>query len=982
MRTSLYATAALLCVSVTIAAAGELEDGFTNPPNTARPWVYWTCQDGHYSNEGATRDLEALKKAGVGGILRMDCTVPRIPYGGTPFLSDKWRQHFVHTIHECERLGLEFCTITGPGWTGTGGPWIKAEQSMQHLVPATVTAKGPAKFNQVLPIPQPRISPYHRKQTSQMKKAIGTFYKDEFVLAFPSRKPVIGDISEKALFIRNPYTSKRGVRPCLPSPASYPAAAEGQVIDPKSIVDLTDKLQADGRLVWDVPEGEWTIVRLSVRSTGANTRPAPSAGLGLESDKFSKQALETHFKAYFDPLLKAIGSRPRDRTTGFVALDADSWEMSSQNWTPGFRDEFKKRRGYDPRLYFAAYTGCVVGSREETERFLWDVRKTCQELLLENHAAELQRHCHQRGLRLMIEPYDMNPAGDLDLGSYADYPAGEFWITNFKSGWSCVAAASIAHTMGKPIVLAETFTSTGNWWARSPWTLKNQTDCAFALGINRFAIHGFAHQSDERAPGFTFGPYGVFWNRKQTFWPLIGAYHKYLARCSYLLQQGVTVSDILYLTPEGTPQVFQPPASALHEADGWVPDKKGYTFDGCSPRILMDRAVVKDGLIAFPGGTSYRLLVLPRWQTMTPQLLTRIGELVKAGATVVGSPPLKSPSLSNYPTCDKELKNIAQELWGSFEEPAGVTRHKYGDGSIWWGGGISKPAKDLYTHYDLTASILKKMGIPEDLATEGPIRHTHRRTDTHEIYFVSNRTANPVDAECTFRVGSGKPQLWNPVTGTVRRLEKYKQADGRITIPLKFFAHQGYFVIFSKEKGGEENLLKENFAETNPLQPIDGAWEVAFDPKWGGPEKVTFDKLHDWTQSNNAGIKYYSGMATYRKTFDVPKVPSERVYLELGTVHVMARVRLNGKNLGVVWCAPWRVDVSKALEAGKNELEIEVVNLWPNRMIGDAGKPVAQRIARPVIPNPYKANHKLLPSGLLGPVRLMTAKGNTTGAVR
>jgi len=1121
LTTSMMIAVWLPAVIGTFAAADQ--DSFSNPPHRAKPWVYWTCQDGHYSIEGTTADLEAMKKAGIGGVIRMDCTVPGIPYGGTPFLSEKWRQQFVHAVHECERLGLEFTTITGPGWTGTGGPWIKAKQSMQHLVPASVTTKGPARFDQVLPMPQPRISGYHRSQTPQMRKEISEFYKDVGVFAFPRREPVIADIQEKALFIRNPYTSMPGVRPRLPSPAGYPSAAAEQVVDLESIIDLTGKLQTDGRLVWDVPPGEWTIVRLGVRSTGANTRPAPSAGLGLESDKFSKKALATHFEAYFDPLLKAIGPRLKDRKVGFVALDADSWEMSSQNWTPGFREEFKKRRGYDPWLYFATYTGCVVGSREQTERFLWDVRRSCQELLLENHAEELKGLCRGRGLRLMIEPYDMNPAGDLDLGSYADFPAGEFWYDTFKSGWSCMTAASIAHTMGKSIVLAESFTSIGDW-ARSPWILKNQTDWAFAVGINKFAIHGFAHQSDENAPGMTFGPYGVFWNRKQTFWPLAKHYHEYLARCSYLLQQGVAVSDILYLTPEGAPQVFLPPASALHEAAGRLPDKKGYAFDGCSPRILMDRAIVKDGMITFPGGTEYRLLVLPQWKTMTPQLLARIRDLVEAGASVVGYPPAKSPSLSGYPECDQEVQSLARELWGDLQAPpepptaqrtassshpsyplqraldhnpktrwisdgdepgegptpeapehidwefpapfaaAGlaitpnadcgpkdcelqysrdgetyqtsrrfvveqgeeksveldetkaeffrlvitssypfqgeeswnvqiseialrqveqkpvstkapwpIIRRDFGRGSVYWIPWGDDFSEQLFPHYDDTAAMLKRMGVNEDFSATGPVRYTHRRAGDREIYFVSNKSDERLQADCTFRVAGGQPELWHPVSGERRLLPQYRRENDRTTAPITFAPRESFFVVFPRSGPAErdESIVGSvNFRKATAVARLERSWEVSFDPKWGGPEKVTFDALRDWTQMPEEGIKYYSGIAVYRRSFDHPAVPAadSKVYLDLGTVHEMARVRLNGMDLGVVWCAPWRVEITRALQAGENRLEIELANLWPNRLIGDASKPEEERVTWTY--SPYSAENDLLPSGLLGPVTI------------
>jgi len=1131
MKIRLLIVAVIFGISLSAATAAPLEEEFRSPPDTARLWVYWTCQDGHYSIEGTTADLESMKKAGIGGVLRMDCNVHGVPYGGTPYFSDEWREQFVHTIHECERLGLEFTTITGPGWTGTGGPWIRAEQSMQHLVPVTVQAKGPATFDQVLPLPLPRISRYHRTQTEQMRKEISEFYKDVALFAFPRREPIIADIDEKALFIRNPYTSMPGVRPHLPSPASHPEATAAQVIDPKTIIDLSDKLQDDGRLKWDVPPGEWTIVRLAVRSTGANTRPAPAAGLGLESDKFCKKALAKHFEAFFDPLLNEIGPRPKDRKVGFVALDADSWEMSSQNWTPGFREEFKRRCGYDPWLYFTTYTGCVVGSRQETERFLWDVRKVCQELLLENHAAELQKMCHKRGLRLMIEPYDMNPAGDLDLGSYADFPAGEFWFDGFKSWWSCITASSIAHTMGKSVVLAEGFTSGRGNWERTPWVLKNQTDWAFAAGINKFSIHGFAHQSNEDSPGMTFGPYGVFWNRKQTFWPLVGDYHEYLARCSHLLQQGVTVSDILYLTPEGGPQVFLPPTSALTDADSRLPDKKGYSFDGCSPRILVNRAEVKDGRIAFPGGTSYRMLVLPRMATMTPELLEKITEFVQQGAIVYGTPPIASPSLSDYPQCDNRVSKLADQLWGqdalavrqvgkgkiildpavSFDQankgtdkpllpdsgswiwlnegdparsapvedihfrycldipnieslkavkleatadntfalkvngkqvllgdnfhkiystdilsalqsgentiavvasnveapanPAGfiaAMRLDYADGAskiittdeTWmasrngtdWsvakliGPGSmapwhlkqgSAPTPELYPAYEATAAILERMNIPQDFQSDGPVRFTHRRTDSEDIYFIANTVNEKIEATCTFRVEQGIPQLWDPLTSEIRALPQYTHQEKTTSVPVAFEPQQSFFVIFPRDGGAEAPVVAGgmNFQETVPVATLEGSWEVSFDPKWGGPANVTFPELQDWSQRTEDGIRHYSGIATYRKVFDSPEPSAQQVYLDLGTVHELAEVTLNENRLGVVWCAPWRIDITDALKAKDNELVIKVANLWTNRLLGDAKEPKEKQLTRTAIP--FRATGALKPSGLLGPVRIM-----------
>jgi hypothetical protein len=978
-RTVQYlAIIAVMLLTVAWAQAAALEGEFRSPPHPAKPWVYWINMDGHFTKEGITADLESMKAAGIGGMIHMDVDVD-VPRGNVPFMSETWQENFKHAVLECERLGLELTTITGPGWTGTGGPWVKAEQSMQHLVPISVNTQGPATFNQVLPKPQPRVSPYHKTQTPQMRSALTNFYEDVAVYAFPRRNPVITEINEKALFIRNPYTSMPGVRTHFSSPSSYPAEESSQVIDPKEIIDLTDRLQPDGRLQWDVPPGEWTILRMGRRSSGANTRPAPAAGLGFESDKFDKKALESHFKAYFDPLLERIGPRPKDRVTGFTGLDADSWEMSAQNWTPGFREKFMKLRGYDPWPYFPVYSGCVVSSREISERFLWDVRMTCQELLLDNHIAQMKKLCQARGLKLAIEPYDMTPVNDLDLGSYADIPMGEFWYNHFNSAWSCIEAASIGHVMGKSIVAAEAFTAVKTHWTISPGMMKNQGDWALAAGINRFVIVAFSHQPwTDRAPGMMFSNYGLQWERTQTFWPMVGSYHQYVARCSHMMQQGVTVSDMLYLTPEGAPHVFRAPDSALRDARGWLPDKKGYGFDACSPRILLDRAKVTDGLITFENGSSYRMLVLPRSFTMTPELLERLIELVKAGAIIYGAPPVASPSLSNYPKCDARVKALAEKLWTA--EPPAERRLGKGRVILDTEAQLRKEGSDerpLYPEYDATVAVLKGMGLSEDFASDGPLRYGHRWTADEEIYFIVNTTDKQVEASCTFRVTQGAPQLWDPVTAEIRPLPEFSRQEKTTLVPLRFEPYQSFFVVFRKKGSGfSVQGSGVNFSGLNPVQELAGSWDVTFDPACFYPDngtggKMTFTNLCDWTAHSDPALKYYSGKATYRKTFDYPEPRTlTPLFLSLGTVHDMARVRLNGHDLGVVWCAPWRVDISKAVREGSNDLEIEVVNLWPNRLINDSAKPEVERRTWTVIKTPYTAKSKLLPSGLLGPVTL------------
>ncbi len=1147
----------ILGVSLGSVYAAALQSDFINPPDSARPGVYWYFMDGNLDREAMTADLESMKKVGLGNLVFLEVNVG-VPRGPVDFMSDKWQDLFVHAVREAERLGIDITLGSGPGWTGSGGPWVKPQQAMQFLVSSVTETKGPAKFDAVLPIPEQRPSPWGNMRTG--------WFEDVVVYAFPQSDPVIEDVAEKALYQRYPYTSSPGVKEFLPAPAKFEEPGSEAFISPEDLIDVSEYLDSDGRLQWDVPAGNWTIVRMARRATCANTRPAPSPGVGLECNKFDSKALDWHFENYYGKLIKKVG--PRKGKNGWTTVHIDSWEMGSQNWTDDFLAQFKKRRGYDAMPYLPAYSGRAVGSLEESERFLWDVRLTSQELVLENHAGHLKKLGRQNGFELSIEPYDMNPTADLDLGAVADVPMCEFWSDGmgFDSSFSCFESTSIAHAMGRSIVSAEAFTANpGEGWKQYPWSMKNQGDWAFCIGINRFVYHTFAHKplGDAYRPGMTMGPFGVHWDRGQTWWPMVTDYHQYVSRCSHLMRQGVTVSDILYLTPEGAPHVFRPPASAL-EGVGPLADKKGYGFDGCSPNILIERARVQKGKIAFPGGTSYSLMIMPRFETMTPKLLAKIESLVKDGAAVIGSPPVKSPSLSGYPECDEEVQKLAKKIWGGFEVPTEITSRKYGRGVIYWGGVLSPPSADmeypiiadsnwiwypegnpvqaapagtryfkrvikvdgkkqlvsaratvtaddsfslwingrkvlqgdsfkvikkkqilsylhsgenvltiaaanvgpddnpagliaafelrykdgskeliytdkswhtglkakpdwqitadisanwkpamvlgyskmgpwglsptapapeLYPDYDETAAVLKRMDINEDFTSTGPIRYGHRTTKQQEIYFVSNRSANPVKADCVFRVGDLKPQLWSPVTGHTRTLPQYKTQNGLTTIPMQFEAYESFFVIFPRKDLSTSlgNAIAVNFPVISPVFALQGSWEVSFDPQWGGPEEATFDTLVDWTQSDVTGIKYYSGIATYRKIFNLSEDidVDGKLVLNLGTVHDMARVRLNGKDLGVIWCAPWQVEISNALKTGENKLEIEIANRWINRLIGDqqpGNKDVRQvkwdsgllegrsyQAGRYTFTTDgfYKADMPLMPSGLLGPVTIL-----------
>ena len=867
---------------------------------------------------------------------------------------------------------------------------------MMHLVSSSTEVQGPTNYNAQLPKPEPK-KPFFGagSLTPELKQIRDGWYEDVVVLAYPTPKTVqsITDTDEKALYYRAPYTSQKGVKQYLPTQANY-AEVAGSAIDQSKIIDVTKNMKPDGTLQWQVPAGKWTILRFGKRNNGAVTRPAPKPGLGFEVDKFDTVSFDSHYDTYIGKLLKKVGPRKSTTGGGWTMIHIDSWEMGSQNWTGDFRKQFIKRRGYDPLLYLPTYAGQIVGSLELSERFLWDVRLTSQELIIENHARRFKELGKRSGFTLSLEPYDMNPTADLDLGSVADVPMCEFWTDKFgfNSAFSTIESTSIAHIQGKPVVASEAFTAESfEAWKKYPGNMKDQSDWAFSMGINRFFYHTFAHKpyGDGLKPGVTMGPYGVHWDRAQTWWPMVPAYHQYVSRCQFVLSQGKAVADILYLTPEGAPQVFRAPASAL-EGTEVLPDKRGYSFDGCSP-ILLKNAEVKDKRIVFPGGGSYRVLVLPDVETMTPELLTKIAALIKAGATVVGNPPSKSPSLVNYPQCDQQLKKLATELWGKkLIIPSKTSR-------ITSQNLAGQFSTDYYPSYDSTATLLQKLGVNRDFVASGSIRYNHRSIPDREIYFVSNRTDQPVEDVCLFRDGTQNAELWDAVTGEIHKLNNLEKTSKGISTRIKLDVSQSFFVIFNKSKSAiAENVTKPvNFQDKKPILNLNGSWTVSFDTIWGGPKKVVFESLTDWTTRPEDGIRHYSGIAKYSKTFDIPEfskyTKASELFINLGVVKNMARVKLNGQDLGVVWTSPWQVNISGAAKEKGNLLEIEVANLWANRLIGDESMPddgvkdgkwpewllngTPRTSGRYTFTTHrfYKKGDPLMESGLLGPVRILTS---------
>jgi hypothetical protein len=724
------------------ASAADLDAGFAQPPASARPWVYWFWLNGNLTRQGITADLQAVKRVGIGGVFIMEVD-QGAPPGPAPFASAPWRELFQHVVSEANRLGLEVNMNNDAGWNGSGGPWVPAAQSMQKVMWTETEAQGPAQFQGALPQPQ----------------AVAGYYRDIAVLAVPT--PASGGTSpNRANRIADLPGKTALVRRDLRAAAVLPDVPAEAVIVRDKVADLTAAMGQDGHLAWNVPAGKWTLLWFGHTSTGRTNHPAPEAGRGLECDKLSKEAVETHFTGLMAKLCTDVA--PLGGKT-LVATHIDSWEIGSQNWTPGFREEFQRRRGYDLLPYMPVLTGRVVTGAEVSERFLWDLRQTISELLLDNYASAMAELAHRHGLRLTIEAYGDGPFDDLAFAGRADEPMGEFWSWPTSGTiWSCTEMASAAHVYGKPIVGAEAFTATNQErWLGHPGNVKAIGDLAFCEGINRLVFHRYALQPWLSArPGMSMGPWGLHYERTQTWWEQSAAWHEYLARCQWLLQQGRFVADVCYLMPEGAPRSFRPSPS-LRRAP--------YNYDGCPAEVVLTRMQVRNGRLILPDGPSYRVLVLSDAETMTPTLLRKVRELVDAGATVIGTRPKRSPSLSGFPQCDAEVQALAEELWGRGKILADRTPEQ----------------------------VLTEQGVPPDFAAEGPLHAIHRILPGEvDVYFVANGSPRSVDASCTFRISGQSPELWWPDTGRIEPAAAYREQTGATTLPIRLDPAGSVFVVF------------------------------------------------------------------------------------------------------------------------------------------------------------------------------------------
>lgn len=742
---------------------------------------------------------------------------------------------------------------------------------------------------------------------------------------------------------------------CLPLMQDLPPEPGEEAASSKDVIDLTANLSPDGRLVWDVPGGEWQILRFGC-TLGDHCRVSTSSDTwqGYAIDPLDQDAFRGYWDAVVTPLIDDAGPLAGK---ALRYLHTDSWEIEPFNWTPSLPAEFENRRGYDIIPFFPILAGRIIDSRDASNRFLHDFRKTLGDLAVDRHFRPFSEWSKARGLAIHPEsggPHGV-PIDSLRCLGVNDVPMSEFWARSWRhrtadqDRFFVKQPASAAHAYGHRIVAAEGFTTIGPHWQEVPSSnLKPSFDRAICEGLGLLVWHAFTCSPAEMGlPGQEYFA-GTHFNPNATWWPKSAPFITYLNRCHAMAQRGLFVADACYYYGDHVPNFTQLKASDPARV---LP---GYDFDVVTEEVILTRMTARDGRLLLPDGMSYRLLVLPDLPAISLPVLRKLEGFVNAGVTIIGPRPERSNSLSDHPVADAEVARIAAALW---DAPA--------PGRARGGAASGKSARD----------VLASLGIPPDFESpEGaPLDYIHRRDGDTDIYFVASPSERPVAARCRFRVSGKAPELWDPVRGTIRGLPQWSSHDGRTEIPLHLDPFGSAFLIFRTPANAPATSAAENFPGKKVVMEIPGPWRVTFDPAFRGPGEVEFPRLTGWTAHPEPGIRFYSGTATYRTTFEVPHstdpLPEA---IDLGNVREIAEIRLNGKPLGILWSIPFRADVTSALRRGPNTLEIEIVNFWPNRIIGDASLPEAQRLTRTNI-RKLTADTPLVESGLLGPVTLMSA---------
>jgi hypothetical protein len=934
LRVSLGIVLSIGCLS-SAARADALEDDFHHPPPGASTWVYWVWLQTPTTPAAITRDLEEMKAKGIAGFILYDTGAGNFLAKGKMIPVDKgfkqvatheydgqyirplpplaaWSPEWRKDVRyvAAEAKRLGLTFCLAHGLAGVSAPGLDPRYGQQELKWSQQDVEGPGNFDATLSLP-PLLAPKTRE---------------------PKRLSVFWDVAALAVPIQDHV----------------------QLTDVRT---LSAQMDASGRLRWRIPQGKWRIFRFIQRPTGA------SNVWGLFCDTLSPEGIDHAWALTMAPLLEEM--TPEERA-GLTAVEDDSWESGQPSWSTDFPQEFQKRRGYDLMPYLPALAGVTMVDATTTERIKEDFKQTISDLIVTNYYAHMHSICQQNNLILYDETDGPNIQwADFSMtGANVDHAMAEFWMPSVHrpipaNRFLSREAATSNHIYGRKLTMCEAFTSLGPMWEETPFSLKACVDQAYCDGVNRTCIHNYGHSPLLNAkPGEVYCA-GTQINRNITWWDEFPAFGSYLARCDAMLQDGNFVADALFDTGDGIGQ--SQPTKVLIRGLG-----AGYDYDRASNVALINVASVKDNRIVTTGGMSYRVLIMPQHQNMTLAALTKIAALVQSGATIVGPRPTGLAGMPVHPDDERQFNVLVTQLWG------GLTGYP-SDKKLGAGRVVSDKTAD---------QVLQAQGVGPDfefdgLSPHGEVAWIHRNNADEDWYYVTSRWFSPEKVTCKFRITGKQPELWDPVTGETRDATAFRQENGQTIVPVEFDPCGSVFVVFRRPiaptAGG---TTAGNYPIMQPLGDLDGPWTVAFDGKWGGPaEPMTFDRLVDWTTRPEFGIKYYSGTGVYTRKFDLPSAvpPGRRLILDLGEVHEVASVKLNGQNLGVLWAHPARVDITSVVKPAGNDLEIKVVNLWPNRLIGDSTLPREQQLTITNIHH-FTKTSQLLPSGLLGPVKVLAAQ--------
>ena len=899
-------------------------------PESVTLGTYWYWVSNNISPEGAAEDIRAMKKAGV-NLAFLSNIGPSTwwnhnhPLGNVKFMSDGWWQTVKSAFKTATEEGVQLGLFNCAGWSQSGGPWIKPEQSMKILVATEMHLNGNRKHKKIV-IPKP--AEYSMTEMKAMLKDVAgdaqytDQYADYFVDVRTLAFPVSEAFKKDTVFVAPTFSglSKRGTAVMNMNTFRKRNLA---TVDASKVIDLTDKLQADGTLNWKMPKGNWVILRIGMTTNGVTNSPAVFEAIGLELDKMNRKYVQYHFDSYIGEVMKHI---PANDLKCLKYAVLDSYEKGGQNFTDGMIEKFSARFGYDMTACLPMYFGYPINSKEYADHFLRQLRTYISDEICTEYVGGFRDVAHAHGLKIWLENYGHGGFSSeaLKYGSLSDEVAGEFWLTGHNDEKR--VAASCAHLYGKQLAWAESFTSDprahGPAFSRYPGILKKCADLAFTQGINSTILHVYIQQlANNDYPGVDAW-FGTELNRKNTYWSHMDLFTDYLKRVGWMLRQGKSVNDVAYYYGETTP-IMHPKRTPE------IPD--GFDFDDMNTEILMQRVCVENGRVVAPTGASYRALVLPETSVLSDSVMAKVDALRKAGATIVKG--------------------------GTKEELA------------------------------------KVLGNPDCLLPDTKnLKYCHRHLDDgRDIYFIANLKDSVCHIQPEFRVAGKQAELWHPVSGEKYALKVWNGKNGETTIvPLSLQPYESVFVVFDKQGATKLNASSASVhgnvnAQVNAIAN-DAKWTtvkaeikpftVSFDSDdvhRGPSAPVVMSSFGDLSKSENPAIRYYSGKAVYQMNMNVTVLPATKIYLNLGKVGLMAKVWVNDQYVGGVWTAPYRLDVTDAIHKGNNKVRVEVVGTWWNRLVGDSMLPESeQRLKAYTIS--WKPTSKLMPYGLLEPIRLEYAK--------